>query len=81
MARIQALTDIAERAAFRAGTARLSTPEELDAFFAEIDARHGDADGEDDWEVHRARIERSRLHGRHPDGDLEPGDLEPGDLG
>jgi hypothetical protein len=91
MARIQVLTDDAEREAFRAQArregrslsdwlreagrrrlqeaqaARLRTPEDLDGFFAELDRRHGnDASeeaSEEDWEVHRARIERSRSHG------------------
>ncbi len=87
MARIQVLTDDAEREAFRAQArregrslsdwlreagrqrlqqaqqSRLRTPEDLDGFFAQIDARHGDAVREDDWEVHRARIERSQRRG------------------
>ncbi|CAN5267430.1 hypothetical protein BH23ACT9_BH23ACT9_14610 [soil metagenome] len=88
MARIQVLTDDAEREAFRAqaqregrslsdwlreagrqrlqdaASARLRTPEDLDVFFAEVDARHGPgAPPEDDWEHHRTRIERSRASG------------------
>jgi hypothetical protein len=87
MARIQVLTDDAEREAFRAQARRegrslsdwlreagrqrlreaeatkLRTPEDLDAFFAELDRQHGDDAREEDWEVHRARIERSRARG------------------
>jgi CHAD domain-containing protein len=87
MARIQVLTDDAEREAFRAQAkregrslsewlreagrdrlhaaqaARLRTPEDLDDFFAEIDARRGDDRPEEDWEQHRARIEASRVRG------------------
>jgi hypothetical protein len=87
MARIQVLTDDAEREAFRAQArregrslsdwlreagrqrlqeaeqARLRTPDDLVAFFAEIDDRHGGTVREDDWDVHRARIERSRRRG------------------
>jgi hypothetical protein len=87
MARIQVLTDDAEREAFRAQArregrslsdwlreagrqrlreaeaAKLLTPEDLDAFFAELDRRHGENAREEDWEVHRVRIERSRANG------------------
>jgi hypothetical protein len=87
MARIQVLTDDAEREAFRAQarregrslsdwlreagrqrlreaqSARLRGPEDLKDFFAEIDRRHGEDAREEDWEVHRERIARSRGRG------------------
>lgn len=83
MARIQVLTDDAEREAFRAQARRegrslsdwlreagrdrlrrarastLRTPDDLDAFFAAIDQRHGSGEVEDDWGVHKRRIEGS----------------------
>lgn len=43
--------------------APLRTEADLDRFFADLDRRHGAVPAEDDWEVHRARIERSRLDG------------------
>ena len=46
-----------------AAPTRLRTAEDLDRFFADLDRRHGDVPAEDDWAVHRARIERSRLDG------------------
>jgi hypothetical protein len=46
-----------------AQAARLRTPEDLDEFFADLDRRHGNDASEEDWEIHRTRIERSRSHG------------------
>jgi hypothetical protein len=49
-----------------AGKRSLATREELQAFWAECDARHAGEGPEPDWEVHKAHIEAARMSPFNP---------------